>query len=251
MGALTYTWDPIPGGANEDIGQVNANFTDLKTLLNGNLDKTNLSTDVIGSDEVDPTLAATLGVSKTASVRRGKSIIATSEARTNAAFGTLTTPDQVQNLVLPSDGLIAVLFSAQWKESVVNDAEAAIFLGSTQVTLFNQSINIAQTATLGSGAAGTADRWTPLSTGPVGLISREAAGDTPDPVTTGQIAGFSSSEIASNRASHNHIIVAGPTGGACFIYAAAGTYDVSIRFRGATGTVTAKNRKLWVWTLGF
>jgi hypothetical protein len=34
----------------------------------------------------------------------GKSIIATEETRTNVAYGTLTTPDVVTGIVLPTDG---------------------------------------------------------------------------------------------------------------------------------------------------
>lgn len=35
------------------------------------------------------------------------------------------------------------------------------------------------------------------------------------------------------------------------LFAAAGTYDVSVQFKSSSGTVTAKERKLWVWTMGF
>jgi hypothetical protein len=31
----------------------------------------------------------------------------------------------------------------------------------------------------------------------------------------------------------------------------AGTYDFSVRFKSSSGSVTAKNRKLWVASIGF
>ena len=35
------------------------------------------------------------------------------------------------------------------------------------------------------------------------------------------------------------------------VFAAAGTYDISVQFKASSGSVTVKNRKLWVWTMGF
>jgi hypothetical protein len=63
----------------------------------------------------------------------GKSIIATSEARTNTAYGLLTTPDRVTGVVLPTSGLIAVAYQATWQESVATAGRAAVFLASTQL----------------------------------------------------------------------------------------------------------------------
>ena len=45
--------------------------------------------------------------------------------------------------------------------------------------------------------------------------------------------------------------VIGPWGGFTFAFAAAGTYTVSVQFKASSGSVTASNRKLWVWTIGF
>ena len=46
---------------------------------------------------------------------RGKCVIAASEARTNTAFGTLTTPDQITGIVMPTDGLVLVGYEARSK----------------------------------------------------------------------------------------------------------------------------------------
>lgn len=79
------------------------------------------------------TVAAKLGLSQTGDVRRGKSIIATEESRTNTSYGLLATPDRVQSVVLPTDGLLRVTFSALWKEASLGAARAAIFVGGSQL----------------------------------------------------------------------------------------------------------------------
>ena len=41
------------------------------------------------------------------------------------------------------------------------------------------------------------------------------------------------------------------SGGVVTVFAAAGTYDVSVQFLAVAGSVTVKERKLWVWVQGF
>jgi hypothetical protein len=55
-------------------------------------------------------------------------------------------------------------------------------------------------------------------------------------VTTGQIVGT---------------VSAAGLGGPCYFFAAAGTYTISIQVKASSASVTIKNRKLWVWTIGF
>jgi hypothetical protein len=175
--------------------------------------------------------AIKLGLTDSGTVRRGKSIIATTETRTNTVYGTMPTPDQV-SVTLPTDGLIAIAYQATWQESVNATAAAAIFLGANQLKVGTSAgLSAVSEAQLGGGTAAV-DK--PLATTGVGLLGTGSgptaySGD----VTTGQILGRSDG------------------GGPTYVFAAAGTYVVSVQFKSTSGTVTVKNRKLWALTIGF
>ncbi len=184
------------------------------------------------------TLNTFLGLSDTA-VRRGKSIIATEETRNSTSFGLMATPDRVSGITLPTDGLIFVAYQALWKTS--GQGQAAIFLNSNQVKI-RPAYGAGATAPI-AGLATTeaeANEYEGLASGGSGLIGSPSAGagdpQTSD-VATGQVVGILGGVF--------------PPGGPACIFAAAGTYDVSVQFKASAGTVTAKERKLWVWTLGF
>jgi hypothetical protein len=206
-----------------------------------------------------------LGLTSGGTTRRGKSIIATEEARTNVAYGLLTTPDRVQNIVLPADGLIVVLYQAVWKQSVAGAARAALFIGATQLKVANWGAS-GEASAAGEQAAMMASPDTqvnsdrPLFTTPLGLAS-PAANTTAfgGHVTTGQaIAGIGDGSAISMEVTRGgdgvQTLVLPNTvgvGGGCFVSAAAGTYDISVQFKASSGSVTVKDRKLWVWTFGF
>lgn len=213
---------PLAAGTPENVNQLMADLDRLKDGLNL---------------AVDSGLAELAGLSIDAgTVRRGKSIIATEESRTNTAYGTLTTPDQVANVVLPTDGLIVVSYQALWKQSVLGAARATIFIGSNQAKLAGlNAVPSAQECQLGSG--GSANFYAPLHTGMgaagVGLISPLNPGANAGPdVSTGQFIGHSGAGDVF--------------GGDVSVFATAGTYTVSVQFKASSGSVTAKDRKLWV-----
>jgi len=170
------------------------------------------------------------GISESGVVRRGKSIIATEESRTNAAYGMLPTQDRVASVVLPTDGLIRVGYQATWKSSNANAARAAIFIGASQL---KAATNAASPAVQEASGVDVQDTYVSLASRPEGLVSGNASPPYTGDVTTGQLVGTYGS------------------GGVANIFAAAGTYDVSIRFKSSLGTVTAKGRKLWVEAIGF
>jgi hypothetical protein len=187
---------------------------DLVALLaefNGNIDDSNIKSGAgingakLGAGTVTPDRHSA-GV-----VATGKSVIATSEARTNVAYGTLTTPDQVSSIVLPTDGVICVLFQATWQESVADTGRAAIFIGANQ-------LKVASDIKTGQAIGVT------LTT--VGNLNQEINGT-------------------------NKTLADSQVGGPCSIFAAAGTYVVSVQFKSSSGSVTVKNRRLLVWAMGF
>jgi len=153
-------------------------------------------------------------------------IIATEESRTNTAFGTLATADEITNVVLPTNGLMAIGYVALVKESVSTAGRAAIFLGANQLKKVGGTTPVVQEAELfGTGTFQT------LATQADGLDRGEGTSF----VTTGQV-------LAHNRGTG--------LGGLCYVFAASGTYNVSIQYKATSGSVTAKERKLWVGVLG-
>ena len=213
----------------------------------------------VDPDDFDgPTVAEKLGLSQTGLVHSGKSIIAAAETRANAAYGLLGTPDRVQNVVLPTDGVIQVIYHATWKETGADtgSARAAIFVGANQLKVGRKdSAPVTQAAAGWSNGA-----YRPLTTFTYGLISEDGGTDSSD-VTTGQVLGaFIQFPYGTGKTSHE---IAGtvltdtvgaiqptiPLGGPVYIFAAAGTYDISVQFKtidGASSTLTAKDRKLFV-----
>lgn len=234
---MTVPTDPFnfTNGTVADADQVDARFLPLYTALTGALD-------------VDNLLAAVkqkLGLSDAGVVRRGSSIIPTSEVRTNTAFGLMTTPDRVQSLVLPTAGLIHVAYQATWKESVDAAAAADIFVGANQLKTSRAGAVLAPTTLAAFIGGGTADRFCSLATGHQGLLSNQGnaalPGNYTGDVTTGQVVGGGTIGAGIGNVRFGWVS----------IFAAAGTYDVSVQFKSTSGSVTVQDRKLWVRTEAF
>lgn len=218
-------------GNTIDADEVNENFTTPTEIANANI-----------------ATAAAIDLSK---INGGLSFfkavnIATEQSRTNTAYGTLTTPDQITDVVVPTDGLIVVGYQALWKESVDAAAKAAIFIGSNQLKIAYPQTNQTQAAHLEWAAA---DKYGLLTTSPSGLVGVHGISLSayPAPETTGQLLGASGdpaviiaySEIGTARTS----VTVGS--GRAEIFAAASTYTISVQFKASSGSVTAKERKMW------
>jgi len=204
-----------------------------------------LSTDIGQYDISDGTTWRTLLAS------RGATNISTTESRTNAAYGLLTTPDKV-TVTLATNGLIVVAYQALWQESAAGAGRAAIFLGANQLkTGVANSAPLTQAASLGSGTEQVGvDAH--LVTCSFGLFSEFLASASPGAsadVTTGQALGAVGTSGTSNvmmEIGGSQRAFSDLGGGYCKLFAAAGTYDVSVQFKASSGSVTVKNRKLWV-----
>lgn len=219
MGTITYTI-PTAGATSFSVAaaEVDTGLQTILTWANGNIDAVNLSA----------LLAQAAGINQSGQTVKGTNVVTGSESRTNVAFGTMPTPDQVTGIVLPTSGLIRVWYQAAWQESVASAASAAIFVGASQLQLAGAGAPAAQSASVADSGTPAVNR--PLFTTPSGLSSGSPSSTnyTGD-VTTGQVLG----------------------GGPVDIFAAAGTYTVSVQFKASSGSVTALNRKLWVQALSF
>jgi hypothetical protein len=183
------------------------------------------------------TAASSLGLSSGGTVRRGKAIIPADETRTNTAYGLMPTPDQVQNVVLPTDGLIFIAYHALWTESVDTAARAAIFIGANQLKVDQSGTAPAVQETSHTSATGPGPYNSLVST-PGGLTTQSATSSLTSTVTTGQAVAYVSGGVNA-------------TGGITTVFAAAGPYNVSIQYKASSGSVSARERALWVWTTGF
>jgi hypothetical protein len=174
--------------------------------------------------------------------------ISASQATSSTSYATLSTPDEVTNVVLPTNGLIAVWYQATWQESVNGAARAALFLDGAEVVAGSAGTGGspgAFEAAIGI-SGGVVNRNVVLSSYAAGVASVQssaAPGAYAGDATTGQ-AVFGALDLPSGG---GYV----PVGGACYVSAPAGTYSVSVRFKTSSGSVTASNRKLWVQVLSF
>jgi hypothetical protein len=152
-------------------------------------------------------------------------IIEGENSTSSTSFTTLTTADEIPGVVLPENGLLVIGYSGYVSSSAGN-GRASIFLGANQLRI--QTITgLAQDEPVISGPG-----FVRMATTAYGMKLGEGGG--PD-VTTGEI-------LASK---------AGTYGGMMTVFAAAGTYSLSVRYKAlASETVKAKERKLWAYTLG-
>lgn len=150
-----------------------------------------------------------------------KTIAAEQSITSVGSYSTLATADEVPGVVLPTDGLIFVGYHALWKAgSTGTGVRAGLFLGENQVRVGSISVE----------AQVTNANFSQLSTTIGGLANQNNDAGL---VTTGQVVGSTSG------------------GGMVAIFAAAGTYNVSVRYTLSSGSgPAAKSRKLWVYTLG-
>lgn len=188
----------------------------------------------------------------------GTNSVTTSQSRTNTAYGLLATADQISDVVVPASGLLVVDFWATWEQSVADAARAAIFLEGNQ-------LKTPARLAAADGTPGAQAATHPASTGiesvlqscPFGLIGHHLGSDYAGNVTTGQARAFvpgagggtgSTFEIgATSFTTDTHPMSAS---GPCVIEVDPGTYDISVQFKASAGSVTVKNRKLRVWTIG-
>lgn len=149
------------------------------------------------------------------------------EARESTTFGTLTTPDEIKELKVPGNGLIRIGYTAVMKSSAANEGRAAIFIGANQLRADKGATTPSFSEVSSKGAAA----FHHFTTCPKGLET-SATSEWKGDITTGQTLSVGDS-LSS--------------GGTCEVYGLpAGTYTVSVAYKALSGTVTAKERRLFV-----
>lgn len=141
-------------------------------------------------------------------------VIETEESRTNTAFGTLTTADEITGVVVPANGLVFISYEAVFKSSVGGAGAVGLFIGSNQI---ENAVEHVEADTEGTSFLRVSTYRTDIER--VGSVT---------PATTGRVVGvLSVGELA------------------------AGTYAISARYKATSGSVTAKERLLRVEVHGF
>jgi hypothetical protein len=148
-----------------------------------------------------------------------------------AAYAQATNPDRVQNVIVPTNGLIAINFVGMWKASAAGTFSAAIFIGSNQIKVANIASGGAPTVQEISVSPGAATGYTFYHSTRGGLDGSMAAGSDASLVTTGMVQPITN---ATNG------------GGPVWVWLAAGTYDISVQYKNTAGSLSIKERRLWV-----
>lgn len=223
---------PTPGDprGHEETDMRNA-LAALLTEFNGGIENANVANNTLAADKLVSALREALGLNSTGVVRRGKSIAATEHTRASTSYGPLSgtsgvdATDEVRDVVLPTDGLIFVHYTALAKSSALNAGRAALFLNDAVVVRPIGTGGFADSEAVFGSTANDYDFLTSIPNS--GLLTIGGAGNQ----------GRGTSPLLAD--------------GPVLIEAAAGTYDVAVRWRATSGSVTAKERNLRVWTKAF
>jgi hypothetical protein len=165
----------------------------------------------------------------------GVSNISTTETVNSAAYALAPTPDRVQNIILPTDGLLQVGFVGLWKATAAATYNAAIFIGANQLKAPN-------TASGGAPLVQEAQAVTAGSTGMSYLTStRYGLGGA-------MVVGADASTVTTGLSLWNTAL---GEGGLCWIWANAGTYDISVQYKNSAGSFSIKERRLWVHAIPY
>lgn len=181
--------------------------------------------------------------------------ISAEQSKTSTSFVTMETADEIKEVVVPENGLLFLNYRAMWKSSEAGSGDAAIFIGSNQYKVRVDEAN--EPATVSAVTRSGISGFHPLVTkGTAGVLAMKPSSSSSVDVTTGQGIGsiglgtegpFSEIRVANTK--YSGYSLSGDSG-FCIMSMAAGTYNISIKFKASSGSVTAKERLLQIGVLG-
>lgn len=214
-----------PGvGTPRSIADILANFDYITDKLDGS---------ILDGDNFSVNTNSLLGLNSTGTKRSGVSKIVTTESRTNTAYGTLPAADQVTNIFVPTNGLVFVYFFGQITESVGGAGRAAIFAGANQVKLVQpNAASVVMETAINTVTPGSFES---MVSSPVGLS-----------IQTGGTANESTPPLTGEA-----LALANGVGNCHIIRGLSGTFTISVQVKSTSGSVSMRERELWVWSKGF
>lgn len=253
-GDLEWTQDPKTGAW---IPQIKANAIGPNELAANSVETTGIKDGAV----IESKLANGAGALKKLSteVQRligsaKKKIIPEGQSVSNTSFTLMSTPDEIPAIFVPKDGILIVHYSAFWFSSVENAGRAAIFITSNQLKSYQPGSG--QWKTQAACYTGGEEHRRLLTTSAPGLVSPSeskiiAAEEMP---TSGvALSGGVGSAGVGWREEIGGVVVEHatdfPQGGLLIIEGLnEGEYSISVKFKSASGSVVANNRRLRAWT---
>lgn len=148
------------------------------------------------------------------------------ESRESVGFGTLPTADEIKEITVPENGVVRLGYTAAIKSSVANEGRVSFFVNGTQIKADKGGTEPGQQEVQTKSTT-----FHHISSCPKGLETSAVNAWLGD-VTSGQA--LSTGDSLSQ-------------GGFCTIYGLApATYSFSVRYKALSGSITSKERRLWV-----
>lgn len=162
---------------------------------------------------------------------------------TSTSFGVLDAHDQINNVVVPSNGgLVFVVYRALWKlAGATGPAKVTLFVGSQQ--LRSVAHDQVTPVSVAESLSQTGTNWSPLTSTPTG------AG--------GGSGMFGSKPSTSSNSSVDNTLPQAWSSDDTIRWAPAvfeapgGTYNISIQYKVTDGTLSVKDSRLRIWVVGF
>lgn len=237
---------PIPSQPLPTVGQpsstedpkVRSALSELQTILTAGVDSTNMAASAgLTAEMLVAALAEDLGLTNGGTVRRGTFTQTAEGTTTSTSYTALSNgPDRVANISLPSDSLLAIAYTANIKCTAGQFLHAAIHIGSDVLRVQTNTALVSDEVAY----APAGSDYDVMFTYP----------DAPETGTTTNRGGLHVIDTDGDGYTDNFSVpqIIRPV----YVFAPAGTHTVEVKYK-VTGanTLTAKNRKLWVWTMGF
>ena len=221
--------EPLVVDALEDVSDVWANLVAIRDKINGQIAAGNLADGAVGPDKITSALADLIGGGPGGN-RRGIAANPTQQTITSTTYASMPTPDRVSQIVVPADGILSVGFMAMVYESVASAARIAIHVNGVQLRAPDTVAgSVVQEAPIGSAA-----RWSLCYSPYWGLRTF---------VPTTGLTGLPTTPVVLAQSA-----VSGSGGFWVPIIMTPGTYDVEVKYKVSSGTLYAKERRLWVQT---
>ena len=159
MAAPTYNLPAVGAPHSTEDPKVRTALSDLKTLLNGNLDSENLADGAVTADKFADALAEQLGILTSTTNGRGYDAVATEETRTSTSYGDLSTAGPSVSIDVPANGFVYIYAEADIKCSghsgYIGLYEATDYGTSQQIMEVNSASYVERASVPGSSGGTT------------------------------------------------------------------------------------------------